>query len=170
MQPSFHLRQQALTFLLVTSCTLPSVLATLAPSSREYCVWACNDATSYVSFAGADPDSLALYVNQCSNELYVESLAYCVQSYCSDDEAKSGWELQSDVCVANTGIGLPDLAEYAVSDNDLAELEQADMVLILESAEAPLENAVVVDWGTYAGSYRTVAAYFGNRALAYKFV
>lgn len=168
MKPSSNLRKQALTILLVTFSTLPSVLATLKPSSLEYCVWGCNDATGYVTFAGADP--LDLYLNQCSSELFVKSLSYCVQQYCTDKEAEAGWKLQDAVCVRNTGITLPTFDENVLPADDLAEVEEVDMVLIFASAEEPLDYPVLVSRETHEGSKRTVAAYFDNRALAYKFV
>jgi hypothetical protein len=154
-----QLRKQALT-LLLAAVTIPSTLASLSTSTHEYCVWACNEATSYVTFEGAE--ELDYYTNLCSSELFLQSFSYCVQSYCTEKESQSGLKLQNNVCVANAGIDLPDLDQYDLSTSDLAAVTVADEELITESAEAPLDY--------YETAYRTTAAHFKNRGLAFDFV
>jgi hypothetical protein len=155
MSRPFHLRKQALTFLLAAA-TLPSTLALLSPSPREYCVWACNEATSYVTFDGS--------------ELFLESFAFCVQTYCTEKETQSGLKLQNNVCAVNAGLSLPDFSQYDLSESHLATVAEADVDLISESAETPLDYAVVVSRDWYEVAYRTTAANFKNRDLAYDFV
>jgi hypothetical protein len=167
MSRPFHLRRKALTLLLAAT-TVPSTLASLSPSTHEYCVWACNEATSYVTFEGAE--ELDYYTNLCSSELFLQSFSYCIQTYCTEAEKKSGLKLQDDVCAANAGINLPDLDQYNLPAAELAEVLEADEELITESAEAPLANAVVVSRDWYETAYRTTAAHFKNRGLAFDFV
>jgi hypothetical protein len=164
---SFCLRKQVLTFLLA-AIAVPSALASLSPSTHEYCVWACNEATSYVTFEGAE--ELDYYTNLCSSELFLQSFSHCIQSYCSAKERQSGLELQNNVCVANAGIDLPDLGQYDLPVSELATVAVADEGLITESAEAPLDYAVVVSRDWYQTAYRTTAAHFKNRGLAFDFV
>jgi hypothetical protein len=52
----------------------------------------------------------------------------------------------------------------------LATVAVADEGLITESAEAPLDYAVVVSRDWYQTAYRTTAAHFKNRGLAFDFV
>jgi hypothetical protein len=167
MSRPFHLRKQALTFLLAAA-TLPSTLALLSPSPREYCVWACNEATSYVTFEGSE--ELDYYTNLCSSELFLESFAFCVQTYCTEKETQSGLKLQNNVCAVNAGLNLPDFSQYDLSESHLATVAEADVDLISESAETPLDYAVVVSRDWYEVAYRTTAANFKNRDLAYDFV
>lgn len=167
MSRPFSLRKQALTFLLA-AVTVPSTLASLSPSTHEYCVWACNEATSYVTFDGAE--ELDYYTNLCSSELFLQSFSHCIQRYCTEREAQSGLKLQDNVCVANAGVNLPDLIQYNLSASELETLAVADEELITESAEAPLDYAVVVSRDWYETAYRTTAAHFKNRGLAFDFV
>lgn len=164
---SFRLRKQVLTFLLA-ALTAPLALASLSPSTHEYCVWACNEATSYVTFEGAE--ELDYYTNLCSSELFLQSFSHCIQSYCTEKERQSGLALQNNVCVANAGIDLPDLGQYDLPASELATVAVADEELITESAEAPLDYAVVVSKDWYETAYRTTAAHFKNRGLAFDFV
>ena len=167
MSRPFSLRKQALTFLLA-AVTVPSTLASLSPSTHEYCVWACNEATSYVTFDGAE--ELDYYTNLCSSELFLQSFSHCIQSYCTEREAQSGLKLQDNVCVANAGVNLPDLIQYNLSASELETLAVADEELITESGEAPLDYAVVVSRDWYETAYRTTAAHFKNRGLAFDFM
>jgi hypothetical protein len=168
MPTPFQLRKQALTFLLAT-VTLPWALASpLSPSNHEYCVWACNEATSYVTFEGAE--ELDYYTNLCASDLFLESFSYCIQSYCTESEIQSGLKLQDNVCAANAGINLPDLDQYNLSAGDLASVAEADEDLITILAEAPLDYAVLVSRDWYQTAYRTTAARFKNRGLAFDFV
>jgi len=167
MSRPLQLRKQVLTFLLAT-VTLPSALALLSPSPHEYCVWACNEASSYVTFEGAE--ELDYYTNLCSSELFLESFSYCFQSYCTEKEIQSGLKLQDNVCVANAGINLPDLDQHILPADELAAIPEADADLITESAEAPLNYAVVVSRDWFDLAYRTTAANFKNRDLAYNFM
>lgn len=167
MSRPFRLRKQALTFLLA-AVTVPSTLASLSPSTHEYCVWACNEATSYVTFEGAE--ELDYYTNLCSSELFLQSLSHCIQSYCTKREAQSGLKLQDNVCVANAGVNLPDIDQYNLPASEMGTLAVADEGLISESAEAPLGYAVVVSRDWYETAYRTTAAHFKNRGLAFDFV
>jgi len=166
----FHLRQQPLTFRLVIFLSLlhPG-LASLTPSPRQYCVWACNEGTSYVTFEGSE--GLDYYTNLCANELFLQSLSYCIQAFCTGEETSAGLTLQDDVCVANAAIHLPDLDDrYILPMTELDMVEEADMSLILETAAAPLDHAVVISRDLYGTAYRTTAAHFENQRLAYKFV
>jgi len=162
-----HLRKQALTFLLA-AITVPSTLASLSPSTHEYCVWACNEATSYVTFEGAE--ELDYYTNLCSSELFLQSFSYCIQTYCTEKEKQSGLKLQDNVCITNAGINLPNFDQYNLPASELATIVVADEDLITESAEAPLDYAVVVSRDWYETAYRTTAAHFKNRGLAFDFV
>jgi len=167
MSTPFHLRKQALTFLLA-SVALPPVFASLSPTTHEYCVWACNEATSYVTFEGSE--ELDYYTNLCASDLFLQSFSYCIQSYCTEKERQSGLKLQDNVCAANAGIHLPDLDQYNLLEGELATVAGADEDLITESAEAPLDYAVVVSRDWYETAYRTTAAHFKNRGLAFDFV
>ena len=162
-----HLRKQALTFLLA-AITVPSTLASLSPSTHEYCVWACNEATSYVTFEGAE--ELDYYTNLCSSELFLQSFSYCIQTYCAEKEKQSGLKLQDNVCITNAGINLPNFDQYNLPASELATIVVADEDLITESAEAPLDYAVVVSRDWYETAYRTTASHFKNRGLAFDFV
>ena len=167
MSKPFFARRKTLTFLLA-AVTLPSTLASLNPTSHEYCVWACNEATSYVTFEGSD--ELDYYTNLCSSELFLQSFSYCIQSFCTKPERRSGLKLQDNVCSANAGLHLPDLDQYNISTDQLAAIPQAGEDLIAESAEAPLDYAVVVSLDWYETAYRTTAAHFKNRTYAFDFV
>jgi hypothetical protein len=168
MSKPLQLRKQALTFLLAT-VTFTSILASpLSPSTHEYCVWACNEATSYVTFKGAE--ELDYYTNLCAHDLFLESFAYCMQTYCTEKERQSGLKLQDNVCAANAGINLPDLDQYSLPASELAAVPEADEDLITESAEAPLDYAILVSRDWYQTAYRTTAAHFKNRGLAFDFV
>ena len=74
------------------------------------------------------------------------------------------------LCTANAGISLPDLDQYNLPASELATVTVADEELITESAEAPLNYAVVVSKDWYETAYRTTAAHFKNRGLAFDFV
>jgi hypothetical protein len=162
------LRKQALTIWLVAfPSLLQSVIASNSPSNRQYCVWACNEATSYVTFEGSE--ELDYYTNLCANDLSLESFSYCIQSYCNDGEIISGLRLQDNVCVTNAGMHLPSLDGYKIPSNELATIDEVDEDLILESAAAPLDHAVVVSRDWFETAYRTTAAHFKNRRLAYDF-
>lgn len=167
MSRSLHFRKQALTFLLA-AVALPSTLAGLNPTTHEYCVWACNEATSYVTFEGAD--ELDYYTNLCSSELFLQSFSHCIQTYCTEKERRSGLKLQDHVCSVNAGTHLPDLDVYDVSKDQLATVPEAGEDLIAESAEAPLDYAVVVGRDWYDTAFRTTAAHFKNRSYAFDFV
>jgi hypothetical protein len=121
-----------------------------------------------VTFEGAE--ELDYYTNLCSSELFLQSFSHCIQSYCTEKERQSGLELQNNVCVANAGIDLSDLGQYDLPASELATVAVADEELITESAEAPLGYAVVVSKGWYETAYRTTAAHFKNRGLAFDFV
>jgi hypothetical protein len=163
------LRKQSLTVCLVAfSSLLPPVLASTSPSPRQYCVWACNEATSYVTFEGSE--ELDYYTNLCANDLFLESFSYCIQSYCTDQEVTLGLKLQDKVCLTNAGIHLPSLDGFTLPSSKLAAVDEVDEVLILESGEAPLDHAVIVSLDWFETAYRTTAAHFKNRRLAYDFV
>ena len=169
MSISFILRKQALTLWLVAfPSLLQSVLASTSPTPRQYCVWACNEATSYVTFEGSE--ELDYYTNLCASDLFLESFSYCMQSYCTDGERTAGLKLQDNVCVTNAGIHLPSLDVYKLSSDELAGIDEVDEDLIFASAEAPLDHAVVVSRDSFETAYRTTAAHFKNRRLAYDFV
>jgi hypothetical protein len=164
-----YLRKQALTiWLVVFPSLLQPVLASTSPSPRQYCVWACNEATSYVTFKGSE--ELDYYTNLCANDLFLQSFAHCIQSYCTIEERTSGLKLQDNVCVTNAGINLPNLDDYTLPSNELVAIEEVDEALILESAEVPLDHAVIVSRDWFQTAYRTTAAHFKNRRLAYDFV
>lgn len=93
-----------------------------------------------------------------------------MQSYCTDGERTAGLKLQNNVCVTNAGIHLPSLDVYKLSSDELAAIDEVDEDLILASAEAPLDHAVVVSRDSFETAYRTTAAHFKNRRLAYDFV
>jgi hypothetical protein len=131
-------------------------------------VWACNEATRYVTFEGAE--EFDYHTNLCFSELFLQSFSYLIQSYCSEKERQLGLELQDDVCAANAGVDLPDLGQYDLPASELAMVAVADEKLITESAEVPLDYAVVVSKDWYGTAYRTTAAHFKNRGLAFDFV
>ena len=160
------LRKQALTFLLA-AITVPSTLAFPPPSTQEYCVSACNEATNYVTFEGAE--ELDYYTNLCSNKLLLQSFSYCIQTYCTEKEKRSGLKRQDNACITYAGINLPDFDQYNLPASELATITVADEDLITKSAEAPLESAVVVSRDRYERTYRTTAAHFKNRGLAFHF-
>jgi carboxypeptidase C (cathepsin A) len=163
------LRKQVLTVWLVAfSSLLQSALASTSPTPRQYCVWACNEATSYVTFEGSE--ELDYYTNLCASDLFLESFSYCMQSYCTEEERTSGLKLQDNVCVTNAGIHLPSLDGYKLPSSELAAIDEVDENLILESAETPLDHAVLVSRDWYETACRTTAAHFKNRRLAYDFV
>jgi hypothetical protein len=164
-----NLLKRALTVSLVAfSSLLQAVLASTSPSPRQYCVWACNEATSYVTFEGSE--ELDYYTNLCANDLFLQSFAHCIQSYCTIEERTSGLKLQDNVCVTNAGINLPNLDDYTLPSNELTAIDAVDEALILESAEIPLDHAVIVSRDWFQTAYRTTAAHFKNRRLAYDFV
>ena len=121
-----------------------------------------------MTFEGAE--ELDYYTNLCSSEWFLQSFSYCIQSYCTEKETQSGLKLQNNVCVANAGIDLPDLDQYDLPPSELSIITVADEELITESAEAPLDYAVVVSKDWYETAYRTTAAHFKNRGLAFDFV
>lgn len=164
---SFQGPKQVLTILLLSSSLLPSALAARTPSPTEYCVYGCNQATSYVGFAGADP--LDFYGTQCSNKLYVQSLYYCIQQYCSEEEAKAGLDLQDEVCFTNAGVHLPDYDDYVLSPEDLAAVKIADATVSAGSLLAPLDYPVIVAELSFQLAYRTTSAHFNNRRLGFTF-
>lgn len=163
---SFQLHKQVLSALLVVS-SFPSTLAAPTPSSKDYCVYACNSATAYISFAGSDP--LDYYGNQCSNELFLQSFYGCIQQYCSEEETTSGLKLQDIVCFTNAGVHLPDFEVYELSPEDLAAVAIADSTVSAASLLAPLDYPVIVAAVSYQLTYRTTAAHFGNRHLGFSF-
>jgi hypothetical protein len=167
MSRPFHFRKQALTLLLAI-VTLPSALASLSPMTQEYCVWAWNEAASCVTFEGSE--ELDYYINLCSSELFMESFSCCIQSYCTEKEARSGLKLQHKVCVANAGINLPGLDQYTLPKNQLASVAEADEDLITKSTEVPQDFAVVFSRDWYETTYKTTVAYYKNRKLAFDFV
>jgi hypothetical protein len=155
MSSPFILRKQVLTvWLVAVSSLLQSVLASTSPSPRQYCVWACNEATSYVTFEGSE--ELDYYTNLCASDLFLESFSYCMQSYCTEEERTSGLK--------------PGLDGYKLPSSELASIDEVDEDLILESAQAPLDHAVIVSRDWFETAYRTTAAHFKNRRLAYDFV
>jgi len=169
MSGSSYLRKQALTVWLVAfPSLLQPAIASTSPSPRQYCVWACNEATSYVTFEGSE--ELDYYTNLCANDLFLQSFSYCIQGYCTIEERTSGLKLQDNVCVTNAGIHLPSLDDYILPLNDMAAIDEVDEALILESAEVPLDHAVTVSQDWFQTAYRTTAAHFKNRRLAYDFV
>lgn len=163
---SFRLHKQVLTALLVVS-SFTSTLAALTPSPQEYCVWGCNQATSYIGFAGADP--LDLYGNQCSHELFLQSFFNCVQQHCSEKEAEAGLKLQDNVCVTNAGVNLPAIDGYMLSPDELAAVEVADATVSVSSLLEPLDYPIIVPELSYELARRTTAAHFGNRRLGFFF-
>lgn len=94
----------------------------------------------------AETDYLVI---QCSNTLQIQSIFTCAQAYCTYDEAVAGRSYMVERC-DEIGISVPSIAQYHLSDGELAAIPRINSTAALSTAQAPLNTTTipVAEWAS----------------------
>lgn len=84
-----------------------------AQASAADCAYACHDPAARLQFNGSSPED-DYYVAQCTNLLRVQSVFYCMKTYCSEKDIRGGLKTVTSDCMV---YGKQDILPWSVIDN-----------------------------------------------------
>lgn len=127
------------------------------PDKLDYCFVACRTAVRGITFEHPDlPEDADFYAKELSSTLKIQSTYFCVQAYCSPEEAEHGRLYVSKDLESSAGEALPPLAQYRVSSEELARVPTIAQSSSPSTTSAPLEHAVIPDAAWHALSAQTI--------------
>ncbi|ODN73140.1 hypothetical protein L202_07706 [Cryptococcus amylolentus CBS 6039] len=119
------------------------------------CGAGCKDILTSFSFGDMDATSVSYYGKYCSSDLWRQSLALCMETYCTGAEARAGWAQMAGYCVTY-GDG-NDFGEEQTYYNAIADKSAAPTVNGLD-ADALLvtyNETILLSEGAWLAGYKT---------------
>lgn len=141
-------------FLLLALASHQVVAVTYLQDS-QYCVSACSATLQKISFGGQMP-AIASPAVPCTSQLYIDSLFYCTETYCTAGQAKSGLEHSNATCLTMAGTALPSYTAFLANDSSTS-VEQVRRISHREAMD-PSNEAVVPDHDLFDLGYESTAA------------
>lgn len=110
------------------------------PVPRDICVYGCWDWTDYITwdFGPNLANVVDYYEILCTPSIKLDSIVYCAQTYCTNEETQSGLALLNDTCMIQVGKPFPSYESVAIPDAQLADIPR----ITQDEGEATAKNPV----------------------------